>query len=832
MRADIISRVRKPSRYLGREFNAVQKDLNQVKIRVALAFPDLYEVGMSNLGLRIIYHVLNQREDIWAERAFLPAPDLEELLRSRGVRLTSLESDTPLGDFDILGLSIPHELNLTGILNLLDLSGLPLRAEARGEKFPLVLGGGGGVFNPEPIAPFFDAILIGEGEKAVLEICDRFLSNRKASGNKTDLLRSLAEVTGVYVPAFFPEGARTPGRKIERAVVPDLDASPFPTAPIVPYTDIVHNRIVVELARGCSVGCRFCQAGMVYRPTRERSPRQVGEIVQTCLDRSGYEEATLLSLSASDYSQLGKLLPDLNRSLAERKLAFSLPSLRVRPLDPAILTELSRVKRGGITLAPEAGSERLRASLNKLSTDAEIVEAVRRIFAAGWTAVKLYFMVGLPGETPADIEAIATLVGRIKAEAGRPGAGKNLRVSVGGFIPKAHTAFQWERMATRAELENTRETLKKLLRRTGVEFKFHPPAFSWLEGILARGDRRMAGVIERAFRLGARLDSWKEYFRPELWEQAFREEGLDPETLLGPLDLNAPLPWEHLSPGPDREFLIQEREKSRRGEPTAPCLPGPEGCARCGLCATGAGRRPELSSRLATVREPAFSSGPETARARTGFPEGKKRVWTSRYRLTFAKRGPARFLSQLELQQVFIRAVRRARLPVHYSEGFHPLPTLAFGPALPVGLEAQALSLDLELTEFKKPGEILEALNRELPESLALSAAREIPLRSPSIFSQVSSVEYEIDLSGHPGLLEKKPAAAAPPPPQAGNRGTVILPLAERKLKLVIPFVNGRGEKPLRVLSEYWGIAEEELADLSPVLTRFDLNEGEKCLPK
>lgn len=830
MRTDIISQVRKPSRYLGQEFNSIRKDPGQVKIRVALAFPDLYEVGMSNLGLKIIYHVLNQREEIWAERAFVPAPDLEELLRSRGVRLTSLESDTPLGDFDILGLAIPHELNLTGILNLLDLSGLPLRAEARGENFPLVLGGGGGVFNPEPIAPFFDAILIGEGETAILEICDRFLSNRKAGGKKTDLLRSLAEVTGVYVPAFFPEGARTPGRKIERAIVADLDEVPFPVAPVVPFTDIIHNRIVVEIARGCAVGCRFCQAGMVYRPTRERSPRKVLELVSACLDHSGYEEATLLSLSASDYSQLGQLLPTLNQSLAQRKLAFSLPSLRVRPLDPQILVELSRVKRGGITLAPEAGSERLRASLNKPSTDAEIVESVRRIFAAGWTAVKLYFMVGLPGETPADIEAIAALVGRIRTGAGRPGAGKNIRVSVGSFIPKAHTPFQWERMASRAELENTREILKKLLRRTGVEFKFHPPAFSWLEGILARGDRRMAAVIERAYRLGARLDSWKEYFRPELWEQAFREEGLTPDTLLGPLEVNDPLPWEHLLPGPGREFLIQEREKSRRGELTAPCLPGK--CAGCGLCATGAGRRPEISAHLASIREPIFSSGPEAARPRAVFPEGKKRVWTSRYRLTFAKQGLARFLSQLELQQVFIRAIRRARLPVRYSEGFHPLPTLAFGPALPVGMEAQALCLDLELTEFRPPREILETLNSELPEGLKLTAAREIPLRTPSIYSQVSSAEYEIDLSRHPELAQSNPVPVIPPSAQAGSRGYSIVPLSERKFKLIIPFYEGRGEKPLRVLSEYWGIAETELSDLAPVLTRFELNEGEKCLPK
>ena len=407
----ILPEVRRPSRYLGGEINSVRKDPGKVTIRFALAFPDLYEIGMSNLGLKILYHILNQREDTWAERVYLPAPDLESLMRSRGISLASLESRLPLKQFDILGISIPHELNLSGILNLLDLGGIPLRAADRGDGFPLVLGGGGGAFNPEPVAPFFDAILIGDGERAVPEIVERW-KRRPARKGKPELLHSLAEIEGLYVPSLHPGGRS--GVAVRRAVAGDLDQTLFPSAPLVPFLDIIHNRIVIEIARGCAVGCRFCQAGMVYRPVRERSVENVCRLLEENLNSSGYEEATFLSLSASDYRQLAPLLKVLNQGLRERMLAVSLPSLRVRPLAPDVLGELSRVKRGGITLAPEAGSERLRRSLNKPSTDDEIIEAVHRVFGAGWPAVKLYFMAGLPGEGPEDVEGISALVRRIR----------------------------------------------------------------------------------------------------------------------------------------------------------------------------------------------------------------------------------------------------------------------------------------------------------------------------------------------------------------------------------------------------------------------------------
>jgi len=636
---DIIPLVRKPSRYLGREINSVQKDPARVKIRFALVFPDMYEIGMSNLGLKILYHLLNQKEEIWAERAFLPAPDFESLMRSRGISLSSLESRTSLREFDIVGISIPHELNLSGILNVLDLSGIPLRAEDRQEGFPLILGGGGGGFNPEPVAPFFDAILIGDGEEAVLKIVDRFQRHRGARRGKGELLQSLAEVEGVYVPSFHP---RTAGSlMVKRTIAKDLDRLPFPSSPIVPFLDIVHNRIVVEIARGCTVGCRFCQAGMVYRPVRERSVENICRLVRENLDATGYEEATFLSLSASDYSQLSPLLSALNRELQNRTLAFSLPSLRVRPLKPEILAELSRVKRGGITLAPEAGTERLRRSLNKPASDEEIVESVARVFQAGWPAVKLYFMVGLPGEGPEDLEGIASLVRLIKREAAPRGSGKTIRVSVGGFIPKAHTPFQWERMASLRELEEARGLLREALPRGGVEFKFHNPRFSLLEGILARGDRSLADVIQGAFARGARFDSWKEYFRWEIWEEAFRETGLDFEQHLGPFDIDSPLPWNHIDCGPSREFLEQERERSRAGETTDPC--GRSGCSECGLCGAGRSSNEEVSPRLAPAPRGSPVSGEVWGRSARGSGNERK-VWISRYRVRFEKTGPARFL--------------------------------------------------------------------------------------------------------------------------------------------------------------------------------------------
>lgn len=721
-----LSRVRRPARYLGGEINAVRKDPGAVSLRMALLFPDLYEVGMSHLGLGLLYGILNRDETIWAERAYAPAPDLEAELRRQGRPLASLESGTPLNRFDLLGVSLQYELGYTNFLNLLDLGGVPLWAEARSTGDPVVIAGGPACFNVEPLTPFLDAVLLGDGEEALPEAAARVAAWKKARGNRRELWQSLEELEGVYVPAFFrpefdeqgrlreiqPLGRR---RVIHKRLLADLDRVPVSPFALVPFCQIVHDRLTLEIARGCTRGCRYCQAGMIYRPLRERQAPDLLSWAETALAATGYEELSLLTLSAGDYGPLTWLLTELMDRVADRRVAISLPSLRADTLTPEIMEQLKRVRRTGLTLAPEAGSERLRLAINKNLPEEAILTSARQAFAAGWQLLKLYFMLGLPGEGHADREAIPRLVGQILQTGNRR---SRLHVSLGSFIPKPHTPFQWERQLPLEDCRLVLDQVKDGLRHPQIQVKWNSPAQSWLEGVFSRGDRRLAPVLLAAHRLGCRLDAWSEHLRLDLWRQAFQGSGVDPEFYFRERDPEEILPWDHLNCGVSREFLLAERERARLGLLTPDCRR--HGCQECGVCDQEA-----ISLKL----QPPPAARPRPAPDAAAAPAVPAQP--CRYRLTYSKLAQARHLSHLELVAAIYRSLRRSGLPLAFTAGFHPLPRVSFHGALPVGLESLGETMDLELAAARSTSLLVETFNRVLPQGLRVLDAVALPRRLP-----------------------------------------------------------------------------------------------------
>ncbi|MDD3698935.1 MAG: TIGR03960 family B12-binding radical SAM protein [Atribacterota bacterium] len=580
--------ISKPARYIGREWNISLKKKEDVEISVALAFPDLYEIGMSHLGLKILYYILNSLPGVRAERAFAPWPDMGKMMKEKNIPLYSLENKIPLRNFDAVGISLQHELNYTNVLYLLDLAGIPLRSEERGEEFPLILGGGPCAFNPEPVSPFFDVFLLGEGEEAIVEIVEilRVMKGEKRS----DVLSELAKIEGCYVPllysvSYHPDGKIkniSPSRVVRKRWVKNLDGAPYPQKIIVPYLNIVHDRIPLEIARGCTRGCRFCQAGMIYRPHRERSPEKVIELAEKLVKSTGYEEVSLLSLSSTDYSAIEYLVRDLSFRLKESKVNVSLPSLRMDAFSVEVAQSLQEVRRSGLTFAPEAGSERLRRVINKGLTDEDIFQTVEKTFSSGWREVKLYFMIGLPGEREEDIRDIANLVKEILGR----GKKKGVHLGISAFIPKSHTPFQWTKQEEIKSLEEKMAILHSLLRPLGRRVRYNWSDFevNLVEGALSRGDRRISSVIERVYRKGGVMDNWREFFSLRRWQEGFEEEGLDLDFYTHrERDREEIFPWEHLSPGVSKDFLWKEYQLSQEEKITPPCQEG-KNCHNCGVC--------------------------------------------------------------------------------------------------------------------------------------------------------------------------------------------------------------------------------------------------------
>ncbi|ABQ46187.1 MAG: Radical SAM domain protein [Thermotoga sp. 47_83] len=572
--------VRKPSRYIGREINSVVKDPEEVSLRIALVFPDTYEVGTSNHGLEILYHILNEQPDVWAERSYLPWIDMIERMKEKDIPLYTMESYTPLYQMDAVGISLEYELSYTNVIEVLKLSRIPLFFWERKKKDPIVLGGGPCSSNPEPIYGFFDAILIGDGEEAILEIA-QVLKETKGEERET-IWKELSKIEGVYVPAFYeqkgkkivpvsPEYPQT----IKRRVVKDLNSQPVPVKKIVPNVESVHDRAIIEVARGCTRGCRFCHASVYYRPVRERSLENILENVEEMLKNTGYEEVSLLSLSTMDHTQIGEIVSELLKRYSEKKIAVSIPSTRMDRFGVEIAGRIASVRKTGLTFAPEAATQRLRNIINKNISEEDIFATLEAAKKSGWRRVKLYFMMGLPGETNEDLEEMVELLERVK----RLGF-KEVSASVSVFVPKPHTPFQFARQISPEEAYEKIKTLKRA--KKFAEVSYHDPRMSLLEGVFSRGDRKLLNLIVKAHELGALFDEWSEMFRFDLWEKAFDETGIDPKDYLREIDPSEDLPWDHIDMGVTKEFLKEEYRKAIKGETTDDCRWNR--CYLCGVC--------------------------------------------------------------------------------------------------------------------------------------------------------------------------------------------------------------------------------------------------------
>lgn len=718
------SQIKRPSRYLGNEINSMRKDPSTTEVSIALAFPDLYEVGMSHVGLKILYHTLNSHDWIAAERVYAPWVDLEHELRNRKIPLSTLESGKPLSDFDIIGFSLQNELSYTNVLNMLDLAGIPFLSKDRDHPLPLIIAGGPVCFNPEPVASVFDAIVIGDGEEVAFELC-KILREAKHNkvARKEEVLAELAKIRGIYIPSFFRVHYRPEGTidlieplisdysEVEKAVIPDIDQYPFPTHQVVPFTELVHDRLAIEISRGCTRGCRFCQAGMIYRPVRERGPDSVIKNVERALELTGFEEISLLSLSSGDYSCLGPLLRELMDSLSKNKTAVSLPSLRIDSIEPEWLQQIKKVRKTGFTLAPEVGNDRLRTAINKRLTNRDILRTAGQVYEAGWNLIKLYFMIGLPGEDVKDLEDIARLVKEVSSLARGGGKRAKLNVSLSTFVPKAHTPFMWESQITLQESQRRIRLIHAALKGERVRVKWNQPELSWLEGVFSRGDRRLIRVLIEAWRLGARFDAWREHFNMDMWTKAFAKSRVDPAFFLyRSRSIDEVLPWDHIKSGITKDFLKKEWGKTRKGKITPDCR---EKCLECGVCDHKT-IDPILIKDWAPPREREITS------------QHRKQAPVKKYRMTFSKTDSARYLSHLELVRVFTRALRRAGLNLVYSQGYHPMPKLSFSPALPVGMESLHEIVDIELYETMPFSVAKEKIDQQLPHGIEIEDIEEI----------------------------------------------------------------------------------------------------------
>lgn len=760
---DILGRVQKPSSYLGLERNLVRKPWDHVRVRLALAFPDAYEVGMSHQGSRILYHLVNRRTDALAERCYAPFPDMAAEMRGHGVPLYTLESYRPVREFDAVGITLQSELNYVNVPYLLDLAGITRRAAERGQDEAILIGGGPCTANPEPVADFFDAILIGDAEAALDAMLDALREGREAGEPRLEILRRLAGIRGVYVPRMYewrpeaPSGERwrttdaAAPLPVSRVWVDDLDPADQPSEPIVPFADVIQDRLGMEIMRGCTQGCRFCQAGYWYRPVREHDPETVADRMERQVTATGFEEVGLLSLSSADYSQVEPLVYSLAERLSDRRVSVSLPSLRADAFSVGLAEAVSRVRKSGFTFAPETGSDRLRRVINKTFTNADMVQAARAAFAKGWTLIKVYAMIGLPTETDDDLEELARLAEDI-LRAGREVAGRKVqvKVSVGCFVPKPWTPFQWQPFVEPEELWRRIRLLRDRFKRIrGARLTWNDPRESALEALLSRGDRRLSGTIERAHDLGAVFDGWSDHLDLEAWQQAVAGTAVDVDAELGGRDLAGQLPWEVVDAGVRAGYLKAEWRRALRETETEDCKWGR--CYRCGIPGDGADTRLAPDT-LPVLGDPLPAGERPKAAAYRLRPEPRTppvaAAWTQppvhrRYRITFSKRGDARYLSHRQVMDALERVLRAARLPVRYTEGYNPHIRLSMGPALGVGHEGLSEVFDVDCTAPIRPTQ-LERANRLLPGGLQLEDARPLLQGAPSLGKMVARARYRL----------------------------------------------------------------------------------------
>jgi len=755
----VLHKVTKPGRYVGNEINLINKDLNQVDVRFLFAFPELYEIGMSSQAIGILYHVLNQIDYVWAERVFTPWPDMEDELRNNDIPLYSLESFSPFQDFDIVGFTLQYELTYTNILNMLDLAGISIWAKDRTENDPLIIAGGPCSCNPEPVADFFDAIFIGDGEEGLIEICEIVRKAKLEKNSRKDTLKRLSQIRGVYVPSYYePKYSNGWFGGLEKIhenatdrvftrILPELKNEYYSENPIVPLIEVTHDRLAVEVMRGCTEGCRFCNAGMIYRPTRERSEDDIVNYSVKAIENSGYEELSFLSLSISDYSALNELMVKEKEALEGKHVNVSFPSMRLDSFSEEIAAFAKSVRKSGFTFAPEAGSMRLRKVINKNITDDDLIKAVEIALENGWKLLKFYFMIGLPTETKEDVEAIGNLIERVVQLSKKYGRVK-FNVSVSPHSPKSHTPFQWERQDTKEEFWSKIDILKnKLYRFKNVNLSWRDPAVSEVECILGRGDRRFSQVIYNAWKAGAKFDGWNEFFKYETWQQAFDDSELKMTMFSETIPDTMPLPWDHIDKGVTKHFLLKEKKNAYNEVNIVDCKDGT--CFGCGIQRKNSFREfAECYTNLDLHKNQSIPEQEEINKktklvskieSKDNSNEEKFKI-----RMRFKKMGYSKYISHLDLIRLFDRACRYSGIPVAYSQGFNPRPIISFCQPLALGQSSESEYLDMEILEKSRP-DYINKLNQYLPDGIEILDFKNIIGKPKALTSAINLVDYEVN---------------------------------------------------------------------------------------
>ena len=756
----ILLDVQKPAQYIGGELNSVMKDKQKVDCRLAFCFPDKYEVGMSHLGMKILYSLYNERENWWCERVFAPDADMEQLMREKNILLYGLESLDPIKDFDFVLFTLQYEMSYTAILNMLDLAGLPVRAKDRKGLSPIVAAGGPCACNPEPIADFIDLFIIGEGEEVNIEITDLYMQAKKEGWTKEQYLKEAAKIGGVYVPSLYDVSYKEDGTieavtpncpeapaKVQKRIIADLDKVYYPKQFVVPFINIVHDRAMLEIQRGCLRGCRFCQAGFIYRPLRDKHYDTLNQDAHNLCDTSGYEELSLTSLSTSDYKEIEPLLDDLLNWTTDEKVSLSLPSLRVDNFSKELMDKVSRLKKSGLTFAPEAGTQRLRDVINKNVTEEEVMNTCRTAFEGGYTSVKLYFMMGLPTETMEDIEGIANLAQKVVdlyySLPTRPkGRAVSVSISCACFVPKPFTPFEFEAQDTMELLHEKQKHLLASVKSKKISVSYHDADVSFIEAILAKGDRRLCDVIERVWKMGSRLDGWYEYFDAQRWYDAMNELNIDPAFYANRhREYDEVMPWDHLDFCVSKNFLIRENKLAHQEQVTPQCR---EKCSACGARALIKGDC--CSDKVVYEREVAPIEPPRPKVDPSLLLDQPQKV-----RLFFTKLDRAKYISHLDMNRCMSRAMRRADLPVWYTGGFNPHMYLTFPLPLSLGCESSYECVDLKMVQAVDPQEVVGRLNPCLPPDIQVFRAAAPQMDQ----KEIAWADYEMQLAGGENFAEK-----------------------------------------------------------------------------